>query len=39
MANYQQVGVKLTNTQLKKLKSTARKKTTFKMKNCRMNYF
>ena len=48
MVNYQEPRVKLTNTQLNKLKSAARKKTgtilrlnkkTLKMKNCHMNYF
>ena len=48
MANYQEARVKLTNTQLNKLKSAAKIKTvtilrlnrkTLKMKNCHMNYF
>ena len=37
MANYQEVRVKLTNTQLYKLKSAAKNKTN--MTNCHMNYF
>ena len=48
MASYQEARVKLTNTQLNKLKSAGKNKTgtmlkinmtTFKMKNCHMNYF
>ena len=48
MASYQEARVKLTNTQLNKLKSVGKNKTgtilkinitTFKMKNCHMNYF
>ena len=48
MTNYQEVRVKLTNTQVNKLKPAAKKKTgttltinkkTFKMKNCHMNFF
>ena len=48
MANYQEARVKLTNTQLNKLKSTAKNKIevilrinkkNLKMKNCHMNYF
>ena len=48
MANYQEARVKLTNTQLNKLKSAAKNKTgtilkmtkkNFNMKNCHMNYF
>ena len=45
MANYQEARVKLTNTQLNKLKSAAKNKTgaiaklTLKMKDCHMNYF
>ena len=48
MANYQEQRVKLTNTQLKKLKPAAKSKRgtilrlnqkTLKMKNCHMNYF
>ena len=49
MVNYQEARVKLTNTQLNKLKSAVRNKTgtilriskmiTLKMKNCHVNYF
>ena len=48
MANYEEVRVKLTTTQLNKLKSAARNKCgtklripkkTFKIKNYQMNYF
>ena len=48
MTNYQETRIKLTNTQLNKLKSLAKNKTrtilrlkrkTLKMKNCHMNYF
>ena len=48
MANYQEARVKLTNTQLNKLKSKAKNKIevilrinkkNLKMKNCHMNYF
>ena len=48
MANYQEARVKLTNSQLNKLKSAAKNKTgtivrinkkNFEMKNCHMNYF
>ena len=48
MANYEEATVKLTNTQLKKLKSPAENKTgttlkitkkNFKMNNCTMIYF
>ena len=44
MANYEEVGVKLTNTQLNKLKAATKNKTgtrfsIFKMENCLMNYF
>ena len=48
MENYQEVRVKLTNTQLKKLKTAAKNKTgailritrkILKMKNCDINYF
>ena len=47
-ANYQEVRVNLTNTQLHKLKSTEKNKTgkilrlskkTLKMNNCHINYF
>ena len=45
MANYQEASVKLTNTQLRKLKSAAINKTgtilriNLKMKNCHVNDF
>ena len=45
MKNYEEARIKLTNTQLSKLKSAAKNKTgttlrkTFKMKNYLMNYF
>ena len=48
MANYEESRVKLTNTQLNKLKPATKTKTrttlritkkNFKMKNCHMNYF
>ena len=48
MANYQEARVKLTNTELNKLKSPAKNKTratlrldkkNLNMKNCHMNYF
>ena len=48
MANYQEARVTLTNTQLNKLQTATKNitvtilrinKKTFKMKNCRMNYF
>ena len=48
MENYQEIRVKLTNTQLNNLKSASKNKTetililnrkTLKMKNCHMNYF
>ena len=46
MANYQKVRVKITNTQLSKVKSAAKDKTgtilrlkKLKMKNYNMNYF
>ena len=47
MTNYQEARVKLTNTQLNKLKSAVKNKTgkklkikkTLKLKNCHMNYF
>ena len=49
MANYEKARVKLTNSQINKLKSAARnkirttlgitKKKLFKMKNCHINYF
>ena len=48
MANYQELRVKLRNTQLNKSKSSAKNnagtilrlnKKNLKMKNCRMNYF
>ena len=48
MVNYEEASIKLTNTQLNKLKSAVKNKTgtksrfnekTFKMKNCHINYF
>ena len=48
MGNYEEAGLKLTNTQLNKLKSAAKKiigtklrinKKTFEIKNCLMKYF
>ena len=48
MANYEKAKVKITNTDLNKLKSAAKDKTgttlriskkTFEMKNCFINYF